>query len=96
MLLNGDSVKKNKKEAAKYLKKAADTNNAEACLIYGIMLDAGDGIKIDHKEAAKYFKIAADKGNSDGIFEYGCFLLTSNNYNNAKTKYLIQYFLQGR
>ena len=46
MVLNGDGVKLNKKEASKYLKKASDSNNAEVCAMYVMILENEDRINI--------------------------------------------------
>lgn len=44
MLLRWIGVKPNKKEAAKYLKYAADKGDIRSMVLCGIMLDSGDGI----------------------------------------------------
>lgn len=55
-LLNG-KVPVDKKEAANYLKKAADKNHFDAIELYIKMLKKGDGIPKDKNEAKRYKEI---------------------------------------
>lgn len=55
-LYDGKGVEMNKKEAAKYYKKASDLGHANASYQYGRMLYFGQGIILNKKEASKYLK----------------------------------------
>ncbi|OHS92794.1 hypothetical protein TRFO_40896 [Tritrichomonas foetus] len=55
-LLYGIGVEKNEKEAAKYMKSAADCHCAEAATEYARMLHNGIGVEVNHEEAEKYMK----------------------------------------
>ena len=63
-----------KKEAAVYFKKAADSGNVDAMFNYGLMLNQGDGIRVNKKEAANYFKKAADQGHADAMLNFAIML----------------------
>lgn len=78
MLLNGDGIQMDKREAANYFRFAADKKNVDACCTLGKMLFKGDGIKVNMEDAFKYFSTAIDsdsnvgfKGNSDAVNFYG-------------------------
>lgn len=58
---------KNKQEAIRYTKIAADNGIVEAMINYGRILRLGDGIPSDSTEDIKYFKMAIDQGSSYGM-----------------------------
>ena len=57
-----DDVPKNMQEAAKWYRKAADQNHAEAQYRYVYLLENGTGVKKNLAEAAKWFRKAAERG----------------------------------
>jgi TPR repeat protein len=57
-----DDVPKNMQEAAKWYRKAADQNHAEAQYRYAYLLENGTGVKKNLAEAAKWFQKAAERG----------------------------------
>ena len=67
-------IKRDKKEAARYYKIAADLGDSDAIRKYCSMLFDGDGITKDRKQAAYYYKIQADKGDVDAICQYASML----------------------
>jgi TPR repeat protein len=60
--LNGDSVKADAAEAAKWFRLAADQNDALAQLALGMMCAEGEGVARSKAEAAKWYRMAAEKG----------------------------------
>lgn len=76
MLIHGEGVNVDKREAARYLKVAADNGDVDACCKLGKMLFKGDGIRSDLRGAVHYFNAAFDDdgdfvGNSDSMNFYG-------------------------
>lgn len=63
--------KKDRAEAAKWFRKAADQNHPAAQAVLGYLYERGDGVKADPAEAAKWYRKAADQNNSDGLFNLG-------------------------
>ena len=63
--------KKDRAEAAKWFRKAADQNHAAAAAVLGYLYERGDGVKADPAEAAKWYRKSADQNNSDGLFNLG-------------------------
>ena len=63
--------KKDRAEAAKWFRKAAEQNHAAAQAVLGYLYERGDGVKTDPAEAAKWYRKAADQNNSDGLFNLG-------------------------
>ncbi|CUS34678.1 SEL1-like repeat protein [Candidatus Nitrospira nitrificans] len=63
--------KKNRTEAAKWFRKAAEQNHGAAAAILGYLYERGDGVKADPAEAAKWYCKSADQNNSDGLFNLG-------------------------
>lgn len=63
--------KKDRAEAAKWFRKAAEQNHAAAAAVLGYLYERGDGVKADPAEAAKWYRKAADQNNSDGLFNLG-------------------------
>lgn len=71
---NNYGVKRNRREAARYFKKAADLGDVRSMRKYRSMLYDGDGIEKDRKTAAFYFKIDADQGDVASISQYATML----------------------
>ncbi|MBX3329668.1 MAG: SEL1-like repeat protein [Nitrospira sp.] len=63
--------KKNRAEAAKWFRKAADQNHAPAQTVLGYLYERGDGVRANPAEAAKWYRKAADQNNSDGLLNLG-------------------------
>ena len=59
------------KDAAIYIKKAADTGDNSCMHLYALMKLHGEQTSIDKREAAQYFKKAADNGYLESMKEYG-------------------------
>jgi TPR repeat protein len=59
------------RNAAYYLKLAADQGIAAAQFNYGMCLQDGEGVSIDMRNAAYYFKLAADQGYAAAQYNYG-------------------------
>lgn len=61
------------KEAAKYMRLAADAGNSKAQYNFYMMLEDGCGIGKDHEKAIEYLKMAADNENlnEDALIKYG-------------------------
>jgi len=57
-------VSQNKKEAAKWIGKAAEQGDAEAQFLLGVMYSGGMGVPQDYREAEKWTRKAAGQGNS--------------------------------
>lgn len=63
--------KKDRAEAVKWFRKAADQNHAAAAAVLGYLYERGDGVRADPAEAAKWYRKSADQNNSDGLFNLG-------------------------
>lgn len=63
--------KKDRAEAAKWFRKAADQNHAAAAAVLGYLYERGDGVRADPAEAAQWYRKSADQKNSDGLFNLG-------------------------
>jgi TPR repeat protein len=61
---NGQGVVKNKAEAVKWFRKAAEQGNAFAQLNLGACYVKGDGVVKDAAEAVRWFRKAAEQGNA--------------------------------
>jgi TPR repeat protein len=59
---NGNGVKKDDAEAAKWCRKAAEQGVADAALNLGTCYEFGEGVQKDMGEAAKWYRKAADRG----------------------------------
>jgi TPR repeat protein len=62
--LTGDGVAKNDAEAMKWLRKAADQDNAIAERYLAEMFFKGRGVPADNDEAAKWLRLAAEQGDA--------------------------------
>lgn len=67
-LQGAEGMKQDFIEAAKWLTKAADQNNADAQHDLGVMYALGEGVKQDYAEAAKWYKKAADQDHPDAQY----------------------------
>jgi TPR repeat protein len=72
---NGNGVRQNAIESARFFKWAADQNQAEAQCLYGWCLATGNGVQQDLIASAKYFKLAADQNSAEAQLRYGFVLL---------------------
>lgn len=66
----GEGVEKNRSEAAKWYKKAAEQGHADAQYKYANCLFWGEGVVENKSEAIKWYKKAAEQGNVDAQHEY--------------------------
>lgn len=73
-IMNNVGIKRNRREAARYFKMAADMGDVRSMRRYRSMLYDGDGIEKDRETAADLYKIDADNGNPDAISQYGTML----------------------
>ena len=62
MYYNGNGMPKNRLEAEKWLRKAAEQGHTEAQFYVGIIYFMGDGVKQDRFEAKKWLCKAAEQG----------------------------------
>ena len=69
--ITGEGVRKNAKEAVKWVCKAADQGDAEAQKNLGVMYATGVGVLRDDKEAVKWFRKAADQGDAEAQSSLG-------------------------
>lgn len=74
MLLKGEKVISDSKEAARYLKMASELGDKEAMFHYGMMLHGGEGIPRNKREASRLLKMSADLGESKSMYHYGLIL----------------------
>ena len=68
---NGDGVKKDYAEAAKWYRKAAEAGHAEAMYNLGAMYQYGLGVIKDNKEAVSWYRKAAEAGNDWAMYHLG-------------------------
>ena len=59
---NGDGVRSDHEEAARWLRKAAVQGDAVAQRYIGTLYYSGDGVERSHSEAARWFRKAAEQG----------------------------------
>jgi hypothetical protein len=67
MYAQGDGVKQDSKEAAKWFRKSADQGSEQAQLNLGLMYFRGQGVKQNKREAFKWFGKAAAQGSDEAI-----------------------------
>ena len=65
MFKHGRGVVQDLKEAANWVRLAADQGDASAQYALGVMYHYGRGVVQDHKEAAKWFRLVAAQGDAD-------------------------------
>lgn len=68
LFTQGDGVKRDYKEAAKWYQLAADQGFARAQVALGELYEAGQGMPRDDAEAAKWYRKAADQGFAPGQY----------------------------
>jgi uncharacterized protein len=73
----GNGVKKDKKEALKYIQKAAELNDDRAQYELGIEYEKGIYIQRDISKAEYWLKKACENENSDAYLAYGIMLATA-------------------
>src|SRR3990170_1139826 len=61
----GTGISQDYAEAAKWLRKAAEQDNAKAQSSLGELYAKGNGVPQDYTEAAKWYRKAAEQGNPD-------------------------------
>ena len=71
MYYKGEGVESNKKEAVKWLQKAAVRGHVQAAYSLAVIYDKGDGIPQDQQEAVKWYRKAAEKGHALSQFNLG-------------------------
>lgn len=73
----GNGVKKDKKEAMKYIQKAAELDDYRAQYELGIEYEKGIYVKRDINKAEYWLKKACENENSDAYLAYGIMLATA-------------------
>ena len=68
LISEGKGIDRNKREAAKLFKKAAEAGSIEANLKLGICYENGDGVPRDYNQAIYYHQVAADEGNAESMY----------------------------
>jgi TPR repeat protein len=68
LFTQGDGVKRDYKEAARWYQLAADQGLAAAQAALGELYEAGQGVPRDAVEAAKWYRKAADQGHATGQY----------------------------
>jgi TPR repeat protein len=68
LFTQGDGVKRDYQEAAKWYQLAADQGLAKAQVALGELYEAGQGVPRDDAEAAKWYRKAADQGFAAGQY----------------------------
>lgn len=67
--------KQNKEEGIKWIKKGADSNNADAQCLLGQCYENGNGVEKNAAEAIKYYKTSAAQGYAKAQYKVGmCYL----------------------
>ena len=64
MYAEGQGVRRDYPEAAKWFRLAAEQGNASAQQSLGVLYDKGQGVPKDYQEAMKWFRMAAEQGNA--------------------------------
>jgi len=82
MYFSGKGTKKNYKEAERWLKKAADSNDVEAQFYLGKLLF----IKEDYRNAISWLEKSAAQSYAPSIYKLGCIYDRSEHINNDKDK----------
>ncbi len=79
MYYKGEGVKQNKKEAAEWLRKAAEEGFARAQFALSAMNFSGDGIEQNIPEGVKWMRKAAEKGFAEAQFRLGMMYINGDN-----------------
>ncbi len=67
----GLNVKKDQKEAIRWLMRAAEKGHSEAQNSLGSMYQAGDGVARDYAEAIRWYTLAANQNNNTALMNLG-------------------------
>lgn len=70
-LAGAGGVAADRKEAAKWLQKAAEHGHVQAQFTIGCLYGDGDGVEQDTEEAMKWFGMAAEQGDADAQYYLG-------------------------
>ncbi|CAG8438441.1 17148_t:CDS:2 [Acaulospora morrowiae] len=81
---NGNGIKKNDKEAAKWFRKAAEQDLSPAQLMLGFLYMMGMGVQRDVQQGLHWYHLAARQNNSIAMKNIAYHLLTEKDYKNAK------------
>ena len=79
MYYNGEGVKQDKKEAAKWMLKAAGQGHAKAQFLISVMYFTGDGIDQNIPEAINWIKKSAGNGFAEAQFNLGMMYINGDN-----------------
>lgn len=79
IFLNGEGLEKNEVEALRWLQKSAESNNADAVAMIGIMHFHGDGVPANKEKAIEYYKRAIKLGSNRGMASFSTLLLNNKN-----------------
>jgi TPR repeat protein len=64
---NGKGLGKDKAEAVKWYRMAAEQGNVDAQFVLGYLYYSGEGVEADTDEAIKWYRKAADQGNKAAL-----------------------------
>jgi len=79
MYSNGQGVKQDYAEAARWYKKAAEQGSVNAQFNLGVMYSAGQGVPKSATEAVKWYKMAAENGDAGAQLNLGLMYSTGQN-----------------
>lgn len=79
MYYRGEGVKQDKKEAARWLRKAAEQGHAKSQFLLSAMYFSGDGIDQNIPEAVKWIQSSARKGLDEAQFRLGMMYVNGDN-----------------
>ena len=79
VILNTAQTDDEYKQAARYLKKAAESGLGTALYLMGVLAERGLGRPVDMAEAIQYYAVAADKNVSSAQAKYGMALMVGQN-----------------
>ena len=79
MYYNGEGVKQDKKEAAKWMLKAAELGHPKAQFLLSALYFTGDGIDQNIPEAIKWIKKSAENGFAEAQFNLGMMYINGDN-----------------
>jgi TPR repeat protein len=91
LFTQGDGVKRDYKEAAKWYQLAADHGFAKAQVALGELYEAGQGVPRDDAEAAKWYRKAADQGHATGQYALAVLYLVGRGVSKDDTEALKLY-----
>ena len=76
--MDGNGVRQDYTEAAKWYREAADQGDVDAQTVLGNLYLAGNGVRQDYTEAAKWYRKAAEQGITDAQTALGHLYLVGN------------------